>query len=167
MSPQMCRDARGIMLAAAPRATFERAREALSKMTGELVYVGERRDLAAAYKLFGNAMIVTLTAGLADVFAMASSLGIPAVDAQQLFTKFNPANVLTYRGSSMAKGNYQASFELTMARKDVRLMLEAAAPKSDALVALPAIAAKMDALIASGHGHDDLGVLSIESVPRR
>jgi 3-hydroxyisobutyrate dehydrogenase len=140
-------------------------RAELEKMTAKLVYVGERRDLAAAYKLMGNAMILAVVAGLSDVYAMAKALDISPADAHGLFSTFNPAGVLTYRGSAMSRGDYTASFELSMARKDARLMIESAA--GETLAVLPAIAARMDALIQKGHAEDDLGVLSIESVPRR
>lgn len=164
MSPQMAREAKGVILASGPRAIFERAEPTLSTMTGALHYVGERRELAAAYKLFGNAMIITMTAGLADVFAMAKALDITPSDAQKVFGIFNPANSLGYRGKTMGEGNYDAAFELTMARKDARLMIETA---PDRVHLLPAIAAWMDELIARGHGQDDMGVLAIDSVPRR
>ena len=61
----------------------------------------------------------------------------------------------------MARGDFTPTFELTMARKDVRLVLEtAAAGLPDApLAILPAIAARMDAVIAQGRGGDDLGVI--------
>ena len=165
MSPAMCRDAKGIMLAASARPSFDKVEGVLRAMTAKVDYLGERRDLAAANKLFGNAMIVAITAGLADVFTIASALGIEAPAAHQLFSLFNPAGVLTYRGVSMAKGDYKASFELTMARKDVRLMVESAAGRP--LASLPAIAERMDGLIARGLGADDLGVLSIDAVPKR
>lgn len=167
MSPAMCREGRGIMLAAGARGTVERVEAGLRAMTGALEYLGERPDLAAAYKLFGNAMILALTAGLSDVYALAASLGIPATQAHALFSKFNPAGVLTYRGAQMAAGDYHPSFELTMARKDARLMIETAAQSGQTLAVLPAIAQRMDELIARGHGTDDLGVLSIDSVPKR
>lgn len=164
MSPKMARDAKGLMLCAGPAALVERARPALAKMTGELWYVGPRPDRAAAYKLFGNALIVAQTAALADVFAMAGSLGIAPTEAHSLFSHFNAGAVVQYRGSSMARGEYEASFELAMARKDVRLMLEAAGAAE--LTVLPAVAARMDALLARGHAADDLGVLAIDAVPR-
>jgi 3-hydroxyisobutyrate dehydrogenase len=165
MTPKMCREAGGMMLASGPRATFDRAEAALRAMTGKLEYLGERPDLAAANKLFGNAMILTLCGGLADVYAMAASLGIDATDAHALFTKFNPTGVLTYRGAAMARGDYAPTFELVMARKDARLMIESA--KGRDLAVLPAIAARMDALIERGFGSDDLGVLSVDAVPKR
>jgi 3-hydroxyisobutyrate dehydrogenase-like beta-hydroxyacid dehydrogenase len=153
-----------MMLAAGLQGTFTRVESALGAMTGRLEYLGERRDLAAANKLFGNAMIIAVCAGLADVFAMAASLGIAAADAHALFGKFNPANVLAYRGAAMVKGDYAAAFELAMARKDVRLMIEAA--KGRELGALPGIALRMDALIDRGFGSDDLAVLAVDAIPK-
>jgi len=165
MSPSMCRDGKGVMLAAAPRPAFERVEAALRAMTGKVSYLGERRDLAAANKLFGNAMIIAITAGLADVYAMAAALGIDATAAHALFSDFNPAAVISYRGQGMSRGDYRATFELTMARKDVRLMVDAAGARP--LAVLPAIAERMDGLIGRGFGADDLGVLSVDAVPKR
>lgn len=165
MSPAMCREAKGLMLCAGPRARFERAEPSLSRMTGQVWWVGERPDLAAAYKLFGNAMIVAIAGGLADVFSMAASMGIAPQDALGLFSKFNPAGLIQMRGAKMAEGTFSpASFELTMARKDVRLMLESAGDLP--LGALPGIAARMDALIAAGHGTDDVGALAADAIAR-
>jgi 3-hydroxyisobutyrate dehydrogenase-like beta-hydroxyacid dehydrogenase len=165
MSPAMCRESKGIMLVAAPRGAFDRVEAPLRAMTGKVEYLGERSDLAAANKLFGNAMIVTIVAGLSDVFAMAGALGIDAPSALGLFSTFNPAGVLGYRGQAMASGDYRAAFELTMARKDVRLMVESAGGRT--LAALPAIAARMDDLIARGYGADDVGVLAVDAVAKR
>jgi 3-hydroxyisobutyrate dehydrogenase len=158
MSPQNCRDATGLMLCAGPRQRLARAEPVLRPMTGELWYVGERADLAAAYKLFGNALILVIVGGLADVFQMARSLGIPATDAHALFSHFKPGGVVEYRGKKMAEGNFEASFELSMARKDVRLMIEAAG--AGPLALLPALAARMDQVIAQGRGKQDVGVIS-------
>lgn len=165
MTPKMCREASGVMLVAGPQATFARAEGALKVMTGRVDFLGERADLAAANKLFGNAMIIALCAGLSDVYEMAASLGIEASDAHALFTRFNPTGVLTYRGAAMARGDYTPTFELTMARKDARLMIESAAGRE--LVVLPAIARRMDALIERGFGSDDMGVLAVDAVPKR
>lgn len=165
MSPKMCREAGGMMLVSGREATFLQGEAALRAMTGRLEYLGERLDLAAANKLFGNAMIIAICGGLADVYAMSASLGIDPRDAHSLFSKFNPAGVLAYRGAAMASGDYTPAFELTMARKDTRLMIEAAGDKE--LTVLPAIARRMDALIARGFGLDDMGVLAVDAVPKK
>jgi 3-hydroxyisobutyrate dehydrogenase-like beta-hydroxyacid dehydrogenase len=162
MSPQMARDGVGILLASGPRAAFDAARPALQKMTGEVWYIGEEPDRAAAYKIFGNSMLFVIAAGVADVFAMAKGLGIAPADALAVFSKFQPGGVIKSRGEKMARGDFSASFELTMARKDMRLMLEAAAGQPMAV--LPAIAKRMDEAIAKGHGHEDLGAIAAELV---
>lgn len=157
MSPQSCRDARGVILVAGPRGRFERVESALSKMTGTVWFVGERPDAAAAFKLFGNSLILTITGGVADMLIMAKHLGIEPSDAYELLQHFNPAMTLEYRGKKMAQGDFKTSFALTMARKDVGLMLEAG---GDELGLLPALAERMEQLIARGHGGADVGVLA-------
>ena len=158
MSPQMARDGVGILLASGPRTVFDEVRPALDTMTGEVWYIGEQPDRAAAYKIFGNSMLFVIAAGVADVFAMAKGLGIPAADALAVFSKFQPAGVIKSRGEKMARGDFSASFELTMARKDMRLMLEAA--DGQPMAVLPAIADRMDDAIEKGHGKDDLGAIA-------
>ena len=150
MSPQMAREAKGIMLVSGPQRHFDRVRAALEQMTGHVNYLGERPDLAAAYKLFGNSMLFVLTGGISDVFALAKGSGVAPSDAIKLFETFAVGGVITARGPKMAAGDFAASFELTMARKDMRLMLETAAGRP--LAVLPGIAARMDAAIAAGHG---------------
>jgi 3-hydroxyisobutyrate dehydrogenase len=158
MSPQACREAKGVMLCSGPSARYSRAEPALKAMTGELWYLGERVDLAAANKLFGNAMILSIVGGLADVYQLAAKLDIRAVDAYALFSHFKPGMVIDYRGKSMAEGNFQAAFELVMARKDLRLMIEAAGGAPLAL--LPALARRFDEAIAEGHGREDVGAIA-------
>ncbi len=165
MSPQMCRDAAGLMVVAGPKAVFDLVRPSLEKMTGEVWYVGERPDLAAAYKIFGNALLFVITAGIADVLAMAKSVGVPPQDAAGLFSKFKVGSVVAARAEKIARGDFAATFELTMARKDIRLMIEAAG--QEPLAVLPAIAKRMDEAIANGHGKDDLGAMAAQSVSPR
>jgi 3-hydroxyisobutyrate dehydrogenase-like beta-hydroxyacid dehydrogenase len=158
MSPQMCRDAVGLMLVAGPQPVFESVREPLQKMTGEVWYVGERPDLAAAYKIFGNSLLFVITAGIVDVLAMAKSVEVSPQDAAGVFSRFKVGSVVATRADKIARGDFAASFELTMARKDMRLMLEAAG--NEPLVVLPAIARRMDEAIAEGHGKDDMGIIA-------
>ena len=162
MSPQMARDAVGIMLASGPQPVFDGVRDVLAKMTGDVWYLGEQGDLAASYKLFGNSMLFVIAGGIADVFAMAKGLGIAPADALTVFSKFQPGGIIKSRGEKMARADFSASFELTMARKDLRLMIEAAAGQP--LTVLPGLAKKMDEAIANGHGQDDLGAIAAEVV---
>jgi 3-hydroxyisobutyrate dehydrogenase len=162
MSPQMARDSIGLMMVSGPQPVFEAVRGDLAKMTGDVWYVGEEGDRAAAYKLFGNSMLFVIAAGVADVFAMAKGLGIGPTEALEVFSKFQPGGAIKSRGEKMARGDFNATFELTMARKDMRLMLEAAGEQPMAV--LPCIAKRMDEAIGKGHGQDDLGAIAAEVV---
>jgi 3-hydroxyisobutyrate dehydrogenase-like beta-hydroxyacid dehydrogenase len=162
MGPAAARNAQGSMMVAGPEALFERVKAALAKMTGRLEYLGERPDIAAVNKLFGNAMILGIAAVTADILTMAQASGVAAEDAIKLLGLLDLNAMVAGRGMNMAKANFAASFELTMARKDVRLMLETAGNRP--MAALPAVAARMDQLIASGHGAEDACVMAIDAV---
>jgi 3-hydroxyisobutyrate dehydrogenase len=162
MSPQMARDSNGFILVSGPRAVYDEFLDTFEAMTGEVWYLGEQPDLAASYKIFGNSMLFVIAAGVTDVFAMAKGLGIAPADALTVFSKFQPGGIIKSRGDKMARGDFSASFELTMARKDMRLMLEAAG--SQPMTVLPSIAKAMDDAIAKGHGKDDLGAIAAEVI---
>jgi 3-hydroxyisobutyrate dehydrogenase len=160
MSPQMAAEGTGLMLVSGPAAILHDVQPALARMTGEVWYLGERPDLAAAYKLFGNCMLFAISAGLADVMAIARANGIDPIDALSVFSKFQPANVIAARGPRMARGEaLPANFTVQMARKDVRLMIDAA--KREPLVTLPGVAQRMDRLIAADKGDADIAALGI------
>ncbi len=162
MSPQAARTVQGHMLVAGPRDRFDRVKEGLAPMTKDLWYVGERADLAAAYKLFGNAMILATAGVLADVFHMSDALGVPRPDVVELFSRFNPSGGIQVRGARIVAENYEATFTLETARKDARLMLESADGEPTPMLA--ALAARMDEAIAKGLGGLDLAVLAKRGV---
>ncbi|MDO8285930.1 MAG: NAD(P)-dependent oxidoreductase [Rhodoferax sp.] len=162
MGPPAARNAQGSMMVAGPRVLFERVQAELAVMTTRLQYMGERADLAAANKLFGNAMIIGVSALMADILTLAQASGVDPQDAVKLIGLLDLNAMVGGRGGNMAKGNFAASFELAMARKDVRLMLETAGDRP--LAALPAIASRMDQLIAQGQGAQDVSVLGIDAV---
>ena len=162
IGPAAARRGEGSILAAGPAELFESVRPALERMAHKVHYFGARPDLAAVYKLFGNTFIIGVSALVADVFSVAAGAGVTPLDSLNVLEFVNPFTTITGRGRNMAAGNYTPSFELSMARKDVRLMMETAGTLP--LAALPAIAARMDALIADGYGGDDLAVLGKSAV---
>jgi 3-hydroxyisobutyrate dehydrogenase len=163
MGPANARDASGSMFVSGPQDVFDEVRSELERMTGKVRYMGPRPGLAAGYKLFGNMMIMFVTSGLADVFALARSIGVDPKEAMTVFADFNPASQVSARGRRMAEGKFSpAAFELTAARKDVRLMLDSAAAGGAALHVLPAIADRFDQIIAAGHGRDDLSSVAAD-----
>jgi 3-hydroxyisobutyrate dehydrogenase-like beta-hydroxyacid dehydrogenase len=164
MGPAAARKALGSMMVAGPKVLFDAVQAELAKMTSRIEYLGERADLAAVNKLFGNAMIIGVAAVMADVLTMAQACQVDAQDAVKLFNLIDLNTSIAGRGSNMARGDYTPSFELAMARKDVRLMQETAGDRP--LAALPSMAARMDQLIAAGHGSQDCCVLGIDAVQR-
>ena len=158
IGPAMARKAQGTILASGPAALFDLVKDALQLQAARVEYLGERPDLAAVQKLCGNAFLLGVAALVADVFAIGRGAGLDPLDTLTPLEILNLAAVVAGRGKNMAAGNFTPSFELTMARKDVRLMIETAA--TSPLAMLPGLAARMDALIAEGYGALDVGVLA-------
>ena len=166
MGPQNALEATGLMLASGDRALFDSLAPELSKMTGKLVYLGPKPDRAAAFKLFGNLFLMSMTAGVADVLALARALGVEPAEAATLFDVFNPAASMGPRVKRILEGDYaHPSWELAMARKDARLMLEAAAEgRQEPHAACPAIAKVMDRWIQHGHAQDDWTIIAKDAL---
>src|SRR5579884_986729 len=145
IGPPAARQSKGTILAAGPKALFEQVREPLSKMAERVEYFGERPDLAAVFKLCGNAFIIGINAVVADAFAVAKGADVPAADVLRVLEMFNTSAIVSGRGRNMVAREFTPTFGLTMARKDVRLMLETAG--DEPLSVLPSVAARMDTLI--------------------
>ncbi|MEC5215706.1 3-hydroxyisobutyrate dehydrogenase [Actimicrobium sp. GrIS 1.19] len=164
MGPPAARNAQGAMMVAGPKALYDMVVDDLAKMTGKVQYMGERSDLAAANKLLGNAMIIGLVGVMADVLTLAQASDVDAIDAIGLLSLLDLNAMVKGRGMNMAKGDFTASFELSMARKDVGLMLQTTGSRP--MATLPAVAARMDKLIEQGHGAEDASVLGVDAVAR-
>lgn len=162
MGPAAARVAQGSMLVAGSQAVFESVKDGLATMVTRVEYLGERADLAAANKLFGNAMILGVAALMADVLTLAQASNVEPQDAIKLLGMLNLNGMISGRGANMAQGDFTPAFELTMARKDLGLMVEAAGDRP--LAALRSIAQRMDELIAQGHGDKDACVLGIDAL---
>ena len=157
MGPPAARDAKGMMMVSGPLERFNRVRDELAKMTGELWHVGERPDLAAILKLCGNAVILSMVGVLADVFHLADTARVERAELLRLFERVSAQGVINTRGVKMVEGDFTPLFMLTVARKDLRLMQETAVDTSVPM--LDALAAHMDQMIAEGMGEQDVAVL--------
>lgn len=159
MSPVHCYEGGGIMLLCGDKARCDALSPELQKMTGKLVYLGEAPDRAAAFKLFGNLTLIGLSGVIGDVVRLAQACNIAPAEAVALYNDFNPGQILPARAAKIASGPYEpVSFEIAMARKDVRLMIEEAHRYGFDLQVMPAVAALYDAAIARGEGHMDASV---------
>ena len=165
MGPQNALESTGLMLVSVDAARVEPLRPALAAMTGKLEYIGPRPEEAAAFKLLGNLFLMFVTTGLADMLALAKAMDVSPADSSKLFDMFNPGASVGARMKRILDAKFsEPSWELSMARKDARLMLEEAERKHVPLAVLPAIAARMDAVIAQGHGSDDWTVLAKDAL---
>lgn len=165
IGPAAARKGQGSILASGPRELFDAVQPALAKMAERVEYFGERPDLAAVYKLCGNAVIIGLSGVVSDVLSIGDGAQLAPDDTMKIFGLLNIPGMLAFRGKNMAAGNFDASFELTMARKDVRLMLETA--EGHPMLTLSSIAQRMDELIAAGYGAKDLAVIGKDAVRNR
>lgn len=153
MGPSNCVDGTGVMLLSGDKARCDAATPLLAPMTGKVVWLGPEPERAASFKLFGNLTLIGLAGVLGDVCRLAHAVGIAPSDAMGLFASFNPGAMLPARAAKIASGPYdQVSFEVAMARKDVRLMIEEAKRHGVDLAVMPAVAALYDAAIARGEG---------------
>lgn len=153
MGPANAADGSGLMLVSGPQAHYDALRPALQPMTGKLHYLGEAPERAAAFKLFGNLTLIGLLGVLGDVNRLAHAVGIPTAEAFSLFDQFNPGQTLPARAARITAAEFdKPSFEIAMARKDVRLMIEEAQRSGVNLFVMPGVAAMFDAAIARGEG---------------
>jgi len=140
MGPPMALESMGVMMTSGDRAVFERVREPLARMCGDLRYVGERPHDAAVFKLMGNAMILAVVGGLNDIMRIAEEQGLTREGAYTLFDFYDPCGQVRGRGKRMAAQDYEPYWTLDMAHKDAALMQAAAhherLPVVDAMEAL-------------------------------
>jgi 3-hydroxyisobutyrate dehydrogenase len=163
MGPQQALESTGMMMVSGDREVVARVRPMLEPMTGKVLDLGERVDAAAAFKLMGNLFLMAMTAGAADMLALAKGLGVAPESVAGLFEHFKPGASLGARITRMvdvARGKDDPSWELAMARKDARLVEAEAAASGVSLALLPPIAARMDAAIAKGLGNVDWTVFA-------
>ena len=153
MSPANALEGTGLMLTSGEKSRHDALLQELEKMTGKVLYMGEAPERAAAFKLFGNLTLIGIMGVLGDVNRLAHSVGIPTREAFSLFKQFNPGQLLPARAARIESGKFSSpSFEVSMARKDVRLMIEEARRGGVELFVMPGVAAMFDAAIARGEG---------------
>ena len=158
MGPPNTLNGTGTMLVSGPQPTFERIKDRLAQMTGTVKYFGERADLAATYKLMGNAMILAVVGGLNDVYRIAEEQGLTREQAYELFSFYNVQGQIDGRGKRMAEADYTPAWTLDMAHKDATLMQGAA--NGAQLPVIDAVEAELRAAKQRGIGSEDLGAVA-------
>jgi 3-hydroxyisobutyrate dehydrogenase len=161
MGPPNALESTGTMMVSGDQAIISLIEPELSKMTGKLWNLGDDPAKAAAIKLIGNLFHVGFLGVLTDMLKLADSLNIPSTDLPSLFEVLNPAGVAKARLKKIGSNTFDdPSWELSMSRKDARLMMEQAKASGKELLVIPLVAEKMDAWIKKGHGKSDWTILS-------
>jgi 3-hydroxyisobutyrate dehydrogenase len=161
MGPPNALESTGVMLVSGDQQIVKLLEPELSRMTGKLWNLGEQPEKAASIKLLGNLFHISLTGGVSDLLTLADSLNIPVSDISTLLETLNPGVVAQGRLKKITSNTFdQPSWELSMARKDARLMMEQAASTKKNLMVVPAVAKKMDAWLEKGHAKDDWTIIS-------
>jgi len=161
MGPPNALDGTGTMMISGDQSLIKQIEPELSKMTGRLWNLGEDPAKAAAIKLLGNLFHIGLVGVITDMLTLAETLNVPAADLPALFEVLNPAGVARARLKKIDSKTFnQPSWELSMSRKDARLMIEQAENSGKNLLVIPPVAGKMDVWIKKGHSKDDWTILS-------
>jgi 3-hydroxyisobutyrate dehydrogenase len=161
MGPPNALEGTGVMLVSGDQQVVKMLEPELSRMTGKLWNLGEQPEKAASIKLLGNLFHICLTGGIADMLTLADSLKIPASDIGTLLEALNPGVVAQGRIKKITSNTFdQPSWELSMARKDARLMIEQTDTTRNTLMVIPAVAKKMDSWLEKGHAKDDWTIIS-------
>lgn len=165
MGPSNALDATGYMLVSGNQDLIKKMEPVLSPMTGKLLNFGPEVNRAAGVKLLGNSFLLFLTTGLSDALALAKAMNIPSSDLVSLFGEWNPGAGAPARLKRILAADFDnPSWELTMARKDTRLMMEEAEAAGKHLTAIPAIAREMDQWVGKGFGDKDWTVIAKDNL---
>ena len=161
MGPPNALESTGIMLVSGDQQIIKKLEPALSAMTGKLWNLGEEPGKAAAIKLLGNSFHISLTGAVSDLLTLAGSLNIPSTDLATLLELMNPGNIVQGRLRKITSKTFdQPSWELSMARKDARLMMEQVASTKQELIVVPGVAKRMDIWLEKGKAKNDWTILS-------
>ncbi len=143
-----------VVLASGPDAALDRVTPLLDSYAKTVVRVGEA-GAGTRLKLAVNSWLLSLVQVLAESVAFTRALGF---EPETLFDVLDAGGVsLPYvrlKGGAMAAEDFPPDFTLTLARKDLALVLDAAADTVPMTAAATALAG-FDRAIALGHGEDD------------
>jgi len=161
MGPPNALESTGYMLISGDQHIIQKLTPVLSSMTGKLINMGAEQNRAAGMKLIGNLFLMSLTAGLSDMLALAKALNIAPSEIEALLAEWNPGAAATTRLKRILSSQFNnPSWELSMARKDAGLMMQEAKNGNTTLTIIPTIAAEMDRWIEKGHGQNDWTIIA-------
>jgi 3-hydroxyisobutyrate dehydrogenase len=154
------------VLASGPADAVERCGPFFDAVASKVVRLGEAGQ-GTRLKLVVNSWIVTLVESLAETIVLAEALGLDP----RLFLEAIAGGPLDLayaqaKGKAMIERDFPASFKLSLALKDARLVREAAAKAGLELPVVEAVERHFAKAVAQGHGDEDLAAAYWASTPR-
>jgi 3-hydroxyisobutyrate dehydrogenase len=156
-----------VVLASGPTTEQQRAEAVLSPFSRAVVWVDEKAGAGQALKLVANHWILNSVENIGETFAFAQALGL---DPRRFLEAISGGNMdMRYahlKGEAILTSNFEPSFSLRLARKDVGLVLEAAERAGLDLGLAPVTADRMGRAIELGHGDEDMSAAYFGTVGR-
>lgn len=149
------------VLASGPDDVRERCAPVFDAVGAKTLWVGPA-GAGSRLKLVVNSWIQALTGGTAEAMALAGALGL---DPGLFLTAIEGAAVDSMyahlKGKAIIAGEYPASFPLSLAAKDARLVGEAAAGRGLSLPLSEAVRDQFERAERLGHGDKDMAAVSL------
>ncbi len=150
-----------IVLSAGPPAARHRCEPLFDAVGSKTVFLGEEAGAGTRLKLVLNHWIAALTVATADSILLARTLGVdPQLFLNTIAGGPLDAGYAQLKGGAMIAGAFSPpSFPLSLAAKDVRLVLEAARTGGLELALAPGALARFEAAEERGHGDEDMAAV--------
>jgi 3-hydroxyisobutyrate dehydrogenase len=144
------------VLASGDEAAVAALRPVFDAIGSKTVVVGDRLGAASDLKLVCNTWVASLTAGVAQSFALARGLGIdPTLFLDSIEGSASDSPYAHIKGATLLEGARAPQFALEGILKDLRLA-QAAVSSSHAFMYLDALEQVYAAASAEGHGGEDI-----------
>jgi 3-hydroxyisobutyrate dehydrogenase len=144
------------VLASGPPDAVERCIPLFDAVGRKTVRLGEAGE-GTRLKLVLNTWIVALVGSLAETIALAEALGLdPKLFLETIEGGPLDLGYAHVKGNAMIERSFPASFKLSLALKDARLVREAAADAGLALPIVEAVERQFERAVAQDHGDEDL-----------
>lgn len=150
-----------IVLSAGPPEARHRCVPLFEAVGKQTIFLGEEAGAGSRLKLVLNHWIASLTVATADTVLLARALGVdPQVFLDTIEGGPLDAGYAQLKGGAMIAGAFSPpSFPLSLAAKDVRLVLDAARASGLELALAPGALARFETAEERGHGDKDMAAV--------
>ncbi len=151
------------VIAAGPPESRARAEEVFRAVGSRTIWVSERPGDAQRLKLVVNNWVITIVGGVAEGIALAEKLGLdPQLFLDTLAGSQIDTPYLHLKGDAILRGDFEPSFSLRLALKDLDLVLEAAEGLPAAVTRT--LRAQFERAVELGHGEEDQAAVYFAAV---